>query len=98
MQQCLHIVKFGIGNTTVTFCDKYYEYGLDPDPDRQGLMIGGFESAFLADLEATYIFDKLSDLMREHVKFLGTNLDNELIMFRGNRSDDWLHNWMKPFQ
>jgi hypothetical protein len=45
-------------------------------------MIGGYESAFLADLEATYdIFDKLSDLMTKHVKFLGTYCEDELIIF-----------------
>ncbi len=87
-----------MGNTIVIFRDKYYEYGMDPNPDQQGLTNGGFKSAFLADLDATYIFDKLSNLMTEHVKFLGIYCDNEQIIFWGNRSDGWLHNWMKIFQ
>ncbi len=87
-----------MGNTIITFRDKYYEYGVDPDPDQRGLTIGGFDSAFLADPETTCIFDKLSNLMMEHLKFLETYRDNELIIFQGNRSDDWLHNWMKIFQ
>jgi hypothetical protein len=94
----LDILKFSRGNTIVTFCDKYYEYGVDPDPDRRGLTIGDFESAFLANLEASYIFDKLDILMKRHMKFLGTYHEDKIIIFRGNRSDDWLHNWLKYFQ
>ncbi len=60
--QCLNILKFSMGNTIVSFLDKYYEYGVNPDPKRQGLMIGGFKSAFLADLEASNIFDKLKQI------------------------------------
>jgi hypothetical protein len=87
-----------MGNTIITFRDKYYEYGVDPNPDRRGLTIGGFESAFLANLEASYIFDKLDILMMRHVKFLGTYCNDEIIIFWGNQSDDWLHNWLKYFQ
>ena len=46
IRQCLEILKFSMGNTIVSFQDKYYEYGVDPDPDRRGLTIGGFESFF----------------------------------------------------
>jgi hypothetical protein len=87
-----------MGNTIVTFCDKYYKYGVNPDPDRQGLTIGGFESAFSADLEAMYIFKKLNNLLERHVTFLGTYRGDKLIIFRGNRSDNRLHNWLKIFQ
>ncbi len=66
-----------MGNTIVTFRDKYYVYGVDPNPDRQGLMIGGYESAFLANLEATYILDKLNILMTRLVKFLRTYRDKK---------------------
>jgi hypothetical protein len=40
--KCPEILKFSMGNTIVSFLDKYYEYGVDPDPDRRGLTIGGF--------------------------------------------------------
>jgi len=56
-----------MGNTIVSFLDKYYEYGVNLDPERQGLTIGGFESAFLVDLEASYIFDKLKYIWERHV-------------------------------
>jgi hypothetical protein len=50
--KCLDILQFTMGDTIVTFQDKYYKYGVDADPNRDGLTIGRFELAFLADLEA----------------------------------------------
>ncbi len=92
IKRCLEILKFSMGNTIVSFREKYYKYGVDPDPDCCGLTIGGFESAFLADLEATYIFEKLHHLLEQHVQFIGTYPDNEIIVFRGNKSNKWLKN------
>ena len=45
--KCLDMVKFGIGNTLITFEDQYYKYGGTVEVDYKGLTIGGFESAFL---------------------------------------------------
>ena len=87
-----------MGNTIVSFRDKYYEYGVDPDPDRRGLTIGGFESAFLADFEATYLFDKLNHIFESHTKFIGTYRDDEIVVFRGNQSNEWLSSWLSTFQ
>ncbi len=81
-------------NTIVSFLDKFYEYGVDPDPERRGLTIGGFESAFLADLEASYRFDKLKQIWERHVRFLGTYRGNEIIVFKGQKLDEWLVNWL----
>jgi hypothetical protein len=87
-----------MGNTIVSFRDRYYEYGVNPDPDHRGLTIGGFESAFLANLEATYIFDKLKHLLERHVHFIGTYRNDEIVVFCGQRSDAWLLNWLSTFQ
>jgi hypothetical protein len=63
INKCLDILHFSMGNMIVSFQDKYYEYGVDSNPDRCGLTIGGFELAFLTNLEAKYIFDKLNMLL-----------------------------------
>jgi hypothetical protein len=34
------MIKFGMGNTLLTFVDKYYEYGGDLDIEDRGLTIG----------------------------------------------------------
>jgi hypothetical protein len=52
-----------MGNTIVSFRDKYYKYGVNPNPNRNSLTIGSFKSVFLADLEAMYIFKKLHHLL-----------------------------------
>ncbi len=84
-------------NKFVTLRGKYYKYGVDPDPDWQQFTIGGFESAFLANPEVKYIFEKLHHLLQRQVCFIGTYPDDELIVFHGQQSDDWLLNWPKIF-
>ena len=41
-----------MGNTILTFLEKYYEYGAQDDIMEKGLTIRGYESAWLADLVA----------------------------------------------
>ncbi len=98
VKRCLEILKFSMGNTIVSFREKYYEYGVDPDPGHHGFTIGRFESAFQADLEATYIFEKLYHLLEQHIQFIGTYCNNKIIVFRGNKSNKWLQNWLAIFQ
>ena len=53
-----------MGNTLLTFIDEYYEYGGEEDVEERGLMIGGYELAWLEDLVASYILEN----MKEHFK------------------------------
>ena len=57
IKSCLEMIKFGMGNTLLTFMDKYYEYGGEVEVDKRGLTIGGYESAWLADLVVFYILE-----------------------------------------
>jgi hypothetical protein len=98
INKCLDILQFSMGNTIVTFQDKYYKYGVGADPNRRGLTIGGFESAFLTDLETSYIFDKLNYLLERHVYFIGTYRDNELLVFHGRKKQEWLTQCLATFQ
>ena len=56
-KQCLDMFKFGMDNTFVTFEDQYYIYGGFLTVEEKGPTIGGFESAFFADLVAAYILE-----------------------------------------
>jgi len=56
VKKCLEFIKFGRGNTVLTFSDKYYEYNGDVDTEQRCLTIGGFESAWLADVVVAYLF------------------------------------------
>jgi hypothetical protein len=97
-KKCVEILKFSMGNMIVLFLDKNYKYGVDPDPDKRGLTIGGFKSAFLADLEASYIFDTLRYIWDRHGRFLGTYCDDKIIIFNDQKSNEWLLNWLTTFQ
>jgi len=55
--RCLDLVKFGMANTIVSFKDQNWIYGRDAK-----VTIGGFESAFFADLVAAYILEISTEL------------------------------------
>jgi hypothetical protein len=48
INKCLKMIAFGMGNTLLTFIDKYYEYDGECEIKDKGLAIGGYKSAWLA--------------------------------------------------
>jgi hypothetical protein len=79
---CLEMIKFGMGNTPLTFVDKYYEYGGDLDVEDRGLTIGGYELAWLANLCMAYITDNSRDILDELV-YEGIYRDDGIAIFKG---------------
>ena len=55
------MIGFGMKNTLVSFIDKYYEYGGEMEDEKRGLTIGGYESAWLADLVAAYLLEMMKE-------------------------------------
>eukprot|EP00957_Ditylum_brightwellii_P080137 6094523-Ditylum_brightwellii.AAC.1 len=58
----MKMIQFGMKNTLVSFCNKYFNYkgaakGDDLTIKDVVLAIGGYESAFLADLVASYLLE-----------------------------------------
>ena len=78
------MIKFGMGNTLISFKEKLYEYGGSVNPMKRGLTIGGYESAWLADLVASWIFEKNEDLFKKTSLFKGIYRDDGLIVFKDN--------------
>jgi hypothetical protein len=64
---CLEMIAFGMGNTLLTFIDKYYEYNGEQDIQDKGLTIGGCKSAWLADLVAAFVLENTTKLFAETV-------------------------------
>ena len=58
IKECLKMIEFGMSTTFIQFQDQYWLYGGGMVMDMKGLTIGGFESAWLADLVTAYIFQK----------------------------------------
>ena len=54
----IEMIGKGMDAILLTFGDKYFEYGGGVKLEDKGLAIGGYESAWLADLAIAYIFEK----------------------------------------
>ena len=98
IKECLEMIKFGIGNTLITFIGRYYEYGGSESINDRGLIIGGYESAWLADLVATFILDNSKDLFDDTRLHYGIYRDDGIIFLKGKWSDDEIFKWIKTFQ
>ena len=78
---CLDMIRFGMGNTLLTFVDKYYEYGGEVNIEEKGLTIGGYESTWLADLVAAYLLENVTDIF-DPTMFKGIYRDDGLVVFK----------------
>jgi hypothetical protein len=85
IRECLKCIHFGMGNTLITFEDKYFEYDGDRDVNDKGLTIGGYESAWLADLIAAFVLENTAQFFNEAV-YDGIYRDDGLVVFKGNWS------------
>ena len=81
---CLKLIGFGMSSTLLNFQDKYYEYG-DEGLETKGLAIGGYESAFLVDLVASYLLEVTNNQFKE-VMWRGIYRDDGLLVFKGKKS------------
>ena len=61
---CLKLIAFGMSSTLLTLGNKYYEY-YEKGIETKCLAIGGYESAFLADVVASYLFEKCNNQYKE---------------------------------
>jgi hypothetical protein len=85
IRECrLKLIHFGMANTLVTFGDnKCYECDGDRDVQDKGLTIGGYESAWLADLAAAYVLENVTSFF-DDATCDGVYRDDELTVFKGN--------------
>ena len=94
---CLKLIEFGMNSTLITFRGKYYEYSGAGDATDKGLAIGGYESAFLADLVASYLFEKT----KRHFAYAiynGIYRDDGFLILNGKRNKSEMIDWLKDFQ
>merc|ERR1719445_2099399 len=69
IEAAFELVFFSMRSCIVTFNSKYFEFGRVEDYDNKGLPIGGYASAFFADLIATYIFTNTTNLICNNADF-----------------------------
>mgnify|MGYP001787478984 FL=1 len=97
IEHCLDLIKFGMQHTLITFIDKYYEYDGDKNPEEKGLTIGGYESAWLADLVGSYILAHTKSHFRNS-KYYGLYRDDGIAVFNNKLSYDDISKWRSKFQ
>jgi hypothetical protein len=73
------MIAFGMGNTLLTFVDKYYEYDGESDIRDKGLTIGGYKSAWLAHLVAAFVLENTTKLFEEAI-YDGIYRDDGLVI------------------
>ena len=76
------MIEFGI--CLITFNSKYFKYRGDGDNTDKGLAIGGYESAFLANLVASILLEK-TDHHFENTKFHGIYRDDGIVIFNNRK-------------
>ncbi len=86
-----------MGNTLLTFVDKYYEYDGEREIQDKGLTIGGYESAWLADLVAAFVLENCEDLFGEAV-YDGIYRDDGLVIMDGQKTNEEIGQWLDTFQ
>ena len=82
--------------TLISFDGEYYKY-LWGEREEQGLAIDGYKSAFLADLVASYLFEKASPIFRPKI-YHGIYLDDGLVVFKGKKETSEIKDWLENFQ
>ena len=75
---CLKLIAFGMSSNLLIVEEKFYEYG-KKGIETKVLAIGGYESDFLADLVASYLFEKFNNQFKE-VLWKGIYRDNVLLV------------------
>ena len=97
--QCLMMIRFAMGHTLITFRGKYFEYGSNKDLDSKGLTIGGYESAWLADLVACFLLEKCSDAFEPWlVDCYRIYRDDGFLIMHSKRYIEDVCSWLTRFQ
>eukprot|EP00957_Ditylum_brightwellii_P060008 4555829-Ditylum_brightwellii.AAC.1 len=73
------------------------ENGIDGNEDENGLAIRGYESAFCADVGATYVY-KINENILNKLQFAGTYQDNGLTIFRERLPHRQAIHWLRHFK
>ena len=85
-----------MSSTLISFDGEYYEYH-GGEREEQGLAIDGYESAFLADLVASYLFEKSKPFFRPTI-YHGIYWNDGLVVFKGKNKASEIKDWLEEFQ
>ena len=85
-----------MSSTLIYFDGEYYEYH-GGEREEKGLVIGGYELAFLADLVTSYLFEKAKLNFCPKI-YHGIYRDDGLVVFKVKKKSSEIKYWMEEFQ
>ena len=85
-----------MSSTLISFGSEYYEYH-GREKEEQGLAIGGYESAFFANLVASYLFEKSKSTFYL-TTYHGIYRYDGLVLLKGNKSAKEVKDLLEEFQ
>ena len=86
-----------MSSTLICFQDKHCDCDGDKDPEEKGLTIGGYESAWLADLVGAYVLDNTQQHF-EQTEHHGLYQDDGFAVFKGQWKYKDISEWRDNFQ
>jgi hypothetical protein len=98
IEGCLEMIRFGMSTTLLTFGNRYYMYDGDLPIEERGLTIGGYESAWLADLAMSYILETVDKKTFENMELFEIYRDDGFGIFKGSKSKNDINDWLQDFQ
>ena len=99
-----------MGNTLLNYKDKYFLYDGDLKIEERGLTIGGYESAWLADLCVSYLLEVADEETRDeaivsqirprfdHTEYFGVYRDDGIAIFKDIKSPQEILLWLNNLQ
>ena len=85
-----------MSSTLISSNRNYYEYH-GGDIEEQVLAISGYESSFLADLVASYLFEKSKANFHPTI-YHGIYIYDGLVVFKGKKNSREIKYWLENYQ
>jgi hypothetical protein len=87
-----------MSTTLIQFCGVYYLYDGDKEVEDRGLTIGGYESAWLADLAMAFLLETIDQNVLNETKYFGIYHDDGIAVFPGTWKQTEVEDWLSAFQ
>jgi hypothetical protein len=87
-----------MSTTLIQFCGVYYLYDGDKEIENKGLTIGGYKSAWLADLAMAFLLETMDQNVIDETKYFGIYGDDGIAIFPGVWTQTEIADWLLTFQ
>eukprot|EP00957_Ditylum_brightwellii_P134637 10264368-Ditylum_brightwellii.AAC.2 len=94
-------MQFGMKSTLIQFKGQYFVYqgaakGKEISDENIALAIDAYESAFLADIVASNVFEEMEECFKKCI-FRGIYRDDGLVVFVGKQDKHKIQEWLQKY-